>query len=269
MGENTMSKSNKDKLNSLIEESHKYTFNNNNYQSEEGTLSRAGVNMQAWIAECEDVILSEYGEKSSPWKVYSRFSREQLDGNYPDSFYEQKNIIVSALTACLRLDPNRHKENSVLTSVNKKLNMNQVFVVHGHNEEAKIKVARFIEKLGFESIILHEQASSGNTIIEKIENYSNVGFAIVLYTACDIGGKKTLTPELKARARQNVVFEHGFLIGKLGRNNVCALVQGELELPNDISGVVYTPMESTDAWHLQLAKEMKKSGYDVDLNRLF
>ena len=66
----------------------------------------------------------------------------------------------------------------------------QVFIVHGHDDLAKIETARFIEKLGFKPIILHEQASSGQTIIEKIENYSNVGFGVVLYTPCDIGAKK-------------------------------------------------------------------------------
>ncbi|MBN8877473.1 MAG: nucleotide-binding protein [Sphingobacteriales bacterium] len=144
----------------------------------------------------------------------------------------------------------------------------EVFIVHGHDETAKVKAARFIEKLGFKPIILHEQASSGKTIIEKIEEYSNVGFGIVLYTPCDIGGKNAEKPNLKLRARQNVVFEHGYLIGKIGRSNVCALVKGEIETPNDISGVVYVPMDDSDAWHLLIARELKKSGYDVDMNKV-
>ena len=104
------------------------------------------------------------------------------------------------------------------------LNKSQVFIVHGHDEEAKTKLARFVEKLGFEVIILHEQVSSSKTIVEKIEDYSNVGFGIILYTSCDVGAKNTDNPQLESRARQNVVFEHGFLIGKVGRSNVCALV---------------------------------------------
>ena len=146
--------------------------------------------------------------------------------------------------------------------------MRKAFIVHGHDETAKVKAARFIEKLGFKPIILHEQASSGKTIIEKIEEYSNVGFGIVLYTPCDIGGKNAEKPNLKLRARQNVVFEHGYLIGKIGRSNVCALVKGEIETPNDISGVVYVPMDDSDAWHLLIARELKKSGYDVDMNKV-
>lgn len=148
------------------------------------------------------------------------------------------------------------------------LSKKEIFIVHGHDDEAKVKTARFVEKLGFKPIILHEQASSGKTIIEKIESYSNVGFGIVLYTPCDIGSKKIESPELKNRARQNVVFEHGFLIGKIGRENVCALVKGEIETPNDISGVVYVTMDNNEAWEFQIAKELKKSGYAVDMNKL-
>lgn len=143
-------------------------------------------------------------------------------------------------------------------------NTNQVFIVHGHDELAKTEVARFIEKLGFEAIILHEQVSAGQTIIEKIESYSNVGFGIVLYTACDVGNTKNNMDNLNFRARQNVVFEHGFLIGKLGRKNVTALVKDTIETPNDISGVVYISMEGE--WKLSIAKEMKNSGYSIDYN---
>ncbi len=148
------------------------------------------------------------------------------------------------------------------------LDKSQVFIVHGHDETAKTKTARFIEKLGLKSIILHEQASGSKTVIEKIEAYSNVGFGIILYTPCDIGAKNEENPNLKNRARQNVVFEHGFLIGKIGRENVCALVKGEIETPNDISGVVYVKMDDEEAWHLKIARELRNSGYEIDMNKL-
>ena len=148
------------------------------------------------------------------------------------------------------------------------MDKSKVFIVHGHDGEAKQAVARFIEKLGLEAIILHEQANAGNTIIEKIEEYTNVGFGIVLYTPCDLGASQEKKDELKPRARQNVVFEHGYLMGKIGRENVCALLKGDIETPNDISGVVYIKMDEGDGWKLAVAKEMKKSGYDVDLNKI-
>lgn len=148
------------------------------------------------------------------------------------------------------------------------MDKSKVFIVHGHDTAAKAEAARFVENLGFKAIILHEQASSGQTIIEKIEENTNVGFGIVLYTPCDLGASQKQKDQLKARARQNVIFEHGYLIGKIGRKNVCALVKGDIETPNDISGVVYIKMDEGDGWKFAVAKEMKKSGYDVDLNEI-
>jgi len=141
----------------------------------------------------------------------------------------------------------------------------KVFIVHGRDNEAKQEVARFIETIGLTPIILHEQASGGKTIIEKIEHYSDeAGFAIVLYTACDRGrGAHETKIPARQRARQNVVFEHGYLMAKLGRENVCALVKGEIETPNDISGVVYVAHDVAGAWKTEVAKELKVSGYQV------
>ncbi|MGO2996509.1 MAG: TIR domain-containing protein [Moraxellaceae bacterium] len=144
----------------------------------------------------------------------------------------------------------------------------KVFIVHGHDDGAKETVARFVDKLGFKAVILHEQVDSGATIIEKLEKHTEVGFAIVLYTECDIGSVKSKPEDLKPRARQNVIFEHGLLISKIGRSNVVALVKGNVEIPNDISGVVYKSMDTSGAWKYSIAREMKSSGYDVDMNKI-
>lgn len=124
----------------------------------------------------------------------------------------------------------------------------------------------FIEKLGLEAIILHEQASSGMTIIEKIEHYSNdADFALILYTACDHGRgvhESKIAP--KNRARQNVVFEHGYFMAKLGRENVCSLVKGDSETPNDISGVVYVQLDGHGGWKNEVAKELVACGYKIN-----
>ena len=144
---------------------------------------------------------------------------------------------------------------------------NKVFIVHGHDGLAKLEMARTLEKGEFEAIILHEQASGGKTIIEKIESYTDVRFAVVLYTPCDMGRvQEVKVDEEKNRARQNVVFEHGYLIGKLGRERVCALVKGDIETPGDISGVVYITMDEAGAWKMALAKEMINAGIPVNMN---
>ena len=98
-----------------------------------------------------------------------------------------------------------------------------------------------------------------------------MGYGIILYTPCDIGGKnlKDLNDlkDLKTRARQNVVFEHGLLIGKLGRNRVMTIKKDEVELPGDISGTVYT--SANEGWKHSLVGELKKLGYSVDANDLY
>ena len=144
----------------------------------------------------------------------------------------------------------------------------KVFVVHGHDNAAKSEMARFLEKANLEPIVLHEQASLSRTIIEKIEANSDVGYAVILYTPCDIGAKKAEAPEFKSRARQNVVFEHGYFIGRLGRPRVSALLVDGVDAPNDISGVVYIDLDIRGAWKLDLAKELNEAGYKVDPSAL-
>nr|VFK47163.1 MAG: Predicted nucleotide-binding protein containing TIR-like domain-containing protein [Candidatus Kentron sp. TC] len=141
-------------------------------------------------------------------------------------------------------------------------NKDQVFIVHGHDEHAKNDVKAYVESKGLEPIILHLQASGGRTIIEKIDHYSNVGFGVVLYTECDVGAKRD-TLSYKWRARQNVVFEHGYLIAKLSRSRVAALVKGSVETPNDISGVVYITMDAAGNWRNKLDTELKNAGYEI------
>lgn len=141
-----------------------------------------------------------------------------------------------------------------------------IFIVHGRDGYAENSVSRFIESIGLSPIVLHEQASSGKTIIEKIEHYSNVRTAVVLYTPCDQGGLKD--GDLRPRARQNVVFEHGFLTGKLGRDNVFVLMKDDVETPNDISGLVYITLDEHDGWKIKLLKELRGSGMKVDANNL-
>ncbi len=141
---------------------------------------------------------------------------------------------------------------------------NKVFIVHGHDGEARETVARFLEKMGFQAIILHEQANQGRTVIEKVEANGDVGFAVVLLTPDDVGCAKG--GETEPRARQNVLLELGYFIGRLGRAKVCALKRGELEIPSDFAGVVWEKMDDGSGWKLALARELKAAGHNVDLN---
>jgi predicted nucleotide-binding protein len=209
-------------------------------------------------------------------KVYSEYENNNMPPNI--IMYVSPSAIVSydKYTKDITKDVLASAKQKLLPSTRSSSDMKtkndvdktSIFVVHGRDELAKTTVARFLEKLGFTAIILHEQPSAGRTIIEKIEAYSNVGFAIVIYTPDDVGAKEDKKPDLKPRARQNVVFEHGYLIGKLGRNNVCALLKGDIEKPSDISGIVYVNFDDRGAWNTEVAKEMLSAGYKLDFNRL-
>lgn len=142
-----------------------------------------------------------------------------------------------------------------------------VFIVHGHNTAVQQSVARVIEKLGLNPIILHEQANNGKTIIEKFEKHSDVGFAIILMTDDDEGKAKT-DIDLRNRARQNVIMELGYFIGKLGRERVLPLYSDGVELPSDIHGLLYTPIDKAEMWKFAIVKELKEVGYSIDANKL-
>lgn len=142
---------------------------------------------------------------------------------------------------------------------------NRVFIVHGHDGEAREAVARFLMRVGLDPVILHEQANRGRTIIEKVEANSDVGFAVVLLTPDD-EGRVLGTDKLESRARQNVLLELGYFIARLGRENVCTLKRGNLEIPSDFAGVVWSTMDANGAWKQELAKELAAAGYEIDWN---
>lgn len=160
----------------------------------------------------------------------------------------------------------KDRDPEVLLRAVKNAIVPRVFVVHGHDGEAVLLVERFLNKLGTQPVILRDLPGLGKAIIEKLERYSNVGFAVVLLTPDDFGGKKADAPSPRPRARQNVIFELGFFIGRLGRHRVAVLhKQGEepLELPSDYSGILYIPMDSGKGWQVELEDEMRAAGIEI------
>lgn len=130
----------------------------------------------------------------------------------------------------------------------------------------KETVARFLEKPNLEVVILHERPNEGRTIIEKLEIQSRgVGFAVVLLTPDDVG-RSVEDSEECPRARQNVIQELGYYIGKIGRSSVAALYRKGVEFPSDYDGVLYAPVDDRGGWKLRLAREIKAAGLPVDIN---
>lgn len=142
----------------------------------------------------------------------------------------------------------------------------KVFIASRHDDEGKIAVTKFVEKLGLKPTVLHEQPSKGQTILDKFEEQADeAGFAIVLLTPDDVGSSKA-TGKRKPRARQNVIFELGYLLGGLGSQRVCALYKEGVELPLGIPDIVYVPMDGTDGWKLKLSQGMRKAGLPIDMS---
>jgi predicted nucleotide-binding protein len=138
-----------------------------------------------------------------------------------------------------------------------------VFIVHGRDDGAKTEVARLIERAGLTAIILHEQPNAGRTIIEKFEDHGGAaGFAVVVLTPDDVGGPDK--DHLQPRARQNVIGEMFWFAGRLGRDRVCALIKGDIEMPSDFAGVGYTPMDDRVDWKAKLLGELEAAGYNIN-----
>lgn len=141
-----------------------------------------------------------------------------------------------------------------------------IFVVHGHDEAMRETVARYLEKMGLIPVVLHEQTNNGDTIIEKFEHYSGVKMALILLSPDDMGGKSGST--FVPRARQNVVLEWGYFMGKLARNRVIALKKGDIELPSDTLGIVWETFDEHGGWKMKVAGELQEAGYKIDFSKL-
>lgn len=143
-----------------------------------------------------------------------------------------------------------------------------IFIVHGHDEALLHQTARFLEQLDLRPIFLKEQPGKSRTIIEKFEEYSDVvTFAVILLTPDDVGKAVKEDSEPKPRARQNVIFEFGYFLGKLGRPRITALYDPRVELPSDYRGVEYIKVDAEEAWKTKLAQELKAAGLPVDMNK--
>lgn len=219
-------------------------------------LLRFGIDMNEVQDECDVYLLHRV-----------RIT-DYVDYHYVSTFKHASSLLK-------KCDHRGHNQNKQTEFVQQEPRPNmdskkKVFIVHGRDNSSIAEVENFIMKTGLTPIVLKEQTDGGRTIIEKIEEYTDVSYAIVIYNPCDIGYYKNDSEDSKRpRARQNVIFEHGYLVNKLGRKNVCALVSdNSIELPSDISGILYKFMDSNGTWKFEVAKEMKSAGLGIDINNL-
>jgi len=228
----------------------------------------------AWEVVARDYLVRTFGSDSpntdsvldvGKFGSFPRNAGEQYWENHRVKTLETRVTILQSLIETLQTAVELNQPDHLVTPQSLG---EGVFLVHGHNEAILHEVARFLEKLELKLTVLREQPNSGRTIIEKFVDYSDVGFAVVLLTGDDRGGAADCAYENQfLRARQNVILELGFFLGKLGRSRVCALYQEGVEIPSDYKGVLFTVLDESGAWRLTLARELRAAGFNVDMNR--
>jgi predicted nucleotide-binding protein len=258
----------KKKLEELLEEGK--TLQNSQFSSEQD-VATAEDKKEQWVEFVSEYLLRVFDNETYQKEFKNSYGAMVMIGDITDSIYNFNNDMrakINSLQSIIRrldlipeLTDNVVKPQSSIEPVEDG-NNKEVFIVHGHDEAIKEATAGYIRSIGLTPIILHEQANGGRTLIEKLEHYSEgVGFAIVLITPDDVGYEKNEKPDdAKPRARQNVIMELGYFVGKLKRKNVCVLYKENTELPTDLLGILYVLYDNNGEWKLKIAKELKDAG---------
>ena len=243
--------------------------------------ARDAPQLATWRQDVQGILNRFYGGGSLEIEQFNqiRFAPFMFTSGTPNSVFDEARrdgLQHAEAFICSRIrdleeviaDSSVQDQDASVYPHSERKDLRKVFVVHGHDHGGKEAVARYLGKLGLEPIVLHEQPDEGRTIIEKFEHYSDVACAVVILSPDDVVAAVNNPASQEKRARQNVIFEMGFFIGRLGRNLTFALLQDGVSKPSDIDGVLYIPM-STDMWRLTLARELKSAGLDVDANKAF
>ncbi|MCU7250344.1 nucleotide-binding protein [Pseudomonas koreensis] len=241
-------------------------------------VGRADPTLIALSARITDTLRRCFGDSSASYDTFKGASILQSNTLTSDRVYHsqqaahrisQSTLLLEEAKRVLKEDlaDLEHEQSKALSPIVVETSppSRRIFVVHGHEEGPRESVARFLAQLGFEPIILHEQANQGRTVMEKVEAHGDVSFAVVLLTPDDQGCANGGTPE--PRARQNVLLELGYFLGRLGRNKVCALKRGIVEIPSDFAGVVWESMDG-GGWKQALGRELEAAGHEIDWNKV-
>jgi|GEM_PF-585219 len=254
-----------------------------------------------WKTEAENLIISQFGRDSSIYfsfitgdgEIESHGNFEKGHGYIMGSLHAALNAVklvtrtkgVETKTASRNKKKGKEDETDtekVSSKSNKETKKDEavpledgkkIFVVHGHDERLKNQLEIFLAEIGLRPVILHRKPDEGLTIIEKFEKYSDVGYAFILLTPDDISYsvlEENIPDEERQkemRARQNVIWEFGFFVGKLGRNRVCCLYKEGVTLPTDISGMLYKEIrDNVEEAAFAIIKDLKAAGYDLQIS---
>jgi predicted nucleotide-binding protein len=264
-----------DELHGLIKEGNEFTFENFCYQNKSGK-EYGGEDSHEWLEWKSKTyaLVKKLNADSLATELVQQGFEVATKGNYADAFELAKRKFLQALTITLASSKIATPSQGGSSMPNTKSGQfsKNVFVVHGHDHEFKAQVEIFLGELGFKPIVLHRMPDEGRTIIEKFEKHSDVGFVFILLSPDDVAYSSTESAvpdqdrKKENRARQNVIFEFGYFVGKLGRSRVCALYKGDVTLPSDISGLMYKAInDSVENQGFSIIKELNAAGYKVEI----
>lgn len=261
----------------LVDEGERFTFSNFCYPYENDPGKWGGQDKPEWLTwktRSYNLIIQIAAPNSPATRLAKTALKIDTKGNYLKEFDRLKETMIKAL----KLAAQSIKKDSFgelkkqTTKISPITPSNKIFVVHGHDHTLKTEVENFLNDIGLEPIVLHKKPDEGQTIIEKFEKHSDVGYAFILLTpdemayAIDQDGIDDTERKKEKRSRPNVIFEFGYFVGKLGRNRVCCLYKGDVELPSDLSGLLYKKIDTTvNAQGYEIMKELKAAGYQVEI----
>lgn len=261
----------KQQLGKLIEIGKGFTYENFSQKSSYGYPSALVPEWIAWETRCRGIIETLFGKGSAQYNAMQTAINTDVIGWDRDRFETKINYIFGTLNNAIEiLEDDVFNELKGESAKAPGLLSNKVFVVHGHDELSKTNLEIFLKEIGLDPIVLHRQADEGQTVIEKFEKYSDVGYAFILLTPdeCAYLASQAVLSEserdIEFRARPNVIFEFGYFVGKLGRKKVCCLHKGSVSLPSDVSGMIYKAYNSSiEEAAYSIIKDLKAAGYKL------
>jgi len=261
----------KQQLEKLIEIGKEFTYENFSEKSHNGYPNALVPEWVSWETRCRGIIEKMFGDGSAQYNAMQVAIRTDVIGWDRDRFEQKRNYVTGTLQSAIDvLSEDTFNELSSGVADAPGTFSNKVFVVHGHDEVAKTNLEIFLKEIGLDPVVLHRQADEGQTIIEKFEKHSDVGYAFILLTPDEcayLSSKAKLDDKdrnTEFRARPNVIFEFGYFVGKLGRSRVCCLHTGSVRLPSDVSGMIYKGYNSSiEETAYSIIKDLKAAGYKL------
>ncbi len=264
----------KKRLTALINQGEAFSYDNFATKSEHGYPEAHTPDWIAWTTRVRGAIENLFSTEAAPVHTLRKGLNVGTIGNGADAFAHAKNYLLAALTVASEIvtDDAFNQLSSADKATAPGARSTSVFVVHGHDDRPKTDLEMLLSEIGLNPIVLHRQPDEGNTLIEKLEKHSGVGYAFILLTPDEIAylHADESKPENERakyhRARPNVIFEFGFFVGLLGRANVSCLYTGDVEIPSDLAGLVYKRYnESVSEIAYEIVKELKAAGYKLKI----